>query len=82
MRGVTLQEFQKWVKKHENKTWIFKVIDPSFDIKYFDLNFDTRTMDIFRITARGHREIAVHIGDKSDEKTILDELERRLGWKK
>lgn len=90
MRAVTLAEFQKWFKKHQNHTWSFKAKHPQFGVKYFQLQFDTRTGDIFRVAAYtgGEGEVAVHIGDDrrlkgvvADTVSILEELECRLGWK-
>lgn len=84
MRPVTLDQFKRWVKKHENKTWSLKGKAITFQVKYFDLNFDTRTWNIFRICARvgGEPSVVVHVGDTMDKPyTLLEALEIKLGWR-
>jgi hypothetical protein len=90
MRGITLQEFQDWLKKNKHLTWyigegggFFSLDKGGFpQIKYIDLCFDTRTMDIFSIKVRGlgGDGFVVYTSNeyKDEEGNLLDLLDRKL----
>ena len=50
-KGVTLKQFNEWLKENEKHTWSIRDMagwkqGSTHLIKYFDLGFDTRTMHI------------------------------------
>lgn len=84
-KAITLKEFHDWLKENRKHTWC--LIDmagwgkgSTHLIKYFDLGFDTRTMDIFRIGARGSFEgdMEFHVADCADGQNLLDLLNDRI----
>lgn len=83
MRGVTIQELTKWLRKNEHRTWAFENFGKkgsTLEIKYLDFSIDTRDGMIWRVAIRGSGadEVAIRDDNERDKKTILDKLEEGL----